>query len=291
MRSTPETITDWLEYSSVGGDELGLSLHEYETSLRIDLKSHLAFLEDHQPSSDRGGEPLGSSRAVVPVELAHQLRAVLDDTDLGGVPRGRRTAPGRSYIRLKRTTDGSTTEAVFSNRDLDVRLGLGPLMQTLDDIVAFVAETPYQAIRLSVLSAPGTSGDAFEIKVKNVGSQPVLLPDLMELTKRAANHPHHWFGVRVAEYPETPPGFTPPPFNWVRMEVAPALPASAARGLSSLAPGGELAFRTGALRKVASGVRHLVQAVFSSYAGDAVVDGRVVIRGRALSTALRWVPR
>jgi hypothetical protein len=113
----------------------------------------------------------------------------------------------------------------------------------------------------------------------------------MELARKSANHPHHWFGVRVAEYPETPPGFTPPPFNWVRVEVAPASPASGARGLSSLAPGSEIAFRTGALRKVASGVRHLVQAVFSSYAGDAVVDGRVVIRGRALSTALRWVPR
>lgn len=288
MRSTPETITDWLEYSSLGGAELGLSLHEYETSLRVDLKTSLAFLEAHQPSSERGGEPLGSSRAVVPVELAAQLRAVLDDIDLGGVPRGRRGL-GRSTIRLKRTTDASSVEAVFSNRDLDVRLGLGSLMQTLDDIVSFVAETPYQAIRLSVLPLP--SGDAFEVKVKNVGSELVLLPDLMELARKSANHPHHWFGVRVAEYPETPPGFTPPPFNWVRVEVAPASLASGAKGLSSLAPGSEIAFRSGALRKVASGVRHLAQAVFSSYAGDAVVDGRVVIRGRALSTALRWVPR
>jgi hypothetical protein len=291
MRSTPQTFTDWLEYSSVAGAELGLSLHEYETSLRIDLKSNLAFLEDHQPSSDRGGEPLGSSRAVVPVELAHQLREVLDDIDLGAVPRSKRNAPGRGHIRLKRTTDGSSAEAVFSNRDLDVRLGLGPLIQTLDDIVSFVAETPYQAIRLTLQPALGASGDAFEVKLRNVGSEPVFLPDLSELARKSADHPHHWFGVRVAEYPETPPGFTPPPFNWVRVEVAPAAPTSEGRGLTSLPPGGELAFRTAALRKVASGVRHLVQAVFSSYAGEAVVDGRVVIRGRALSTALRWVPR
>lgn len=290
MRSTPDTVTDWLEYSSLGGAELGLALHEYETSLRIDLNTHVAFLEDHQPSSDRGGEPLGSSRAVVPVELAHQLREVLGDTHLSEVPRSKR-ALGRSYIRLKRTTGGSSTEAVFSNRDLDVRRGLGPLMQTLDDIVSFVAETPYQAIRLSLSPRAGTSGDAFDVKVTNVGREPVLLPDLTELARRSPDHPHHWFGVRVAEYPETPPGFTPPPFNWVRVEVAPALPASGAKGLSSLAPGGEIEFRTGVLRKVASGVRHLVQAVFSSYSGEAVVDGRVVIRGRALSTALRWVPR
>jgi carboxymethylenebutenolidase len=39
MRRPPDTISDWLEYSSVGGPELGLSLHEYETSLRIDLKT------------------------------------------------------------------------------------------------------------------------------------------------------------------------------------------------------------------------------------------------------------
>jgi hypothetical protein len=288
MRSTPETISDWLEYSSVGGAELGLSLHEYETSLRIDLKTNLAFLEDHQPSSDRGGEPLGSSRAVVPVELADQLRAVLGDTDLGAVPRSKR-APGRSYIRLKRSTDGASAEAVFSNRDLDIRLGLGPLMQTLDDIVSFVAETPYQAIRLSV--QPTAGGEAFEVKVKNVGSEPVLLPDLLELSRRSSGQPHHWFGVRVAEYPEPPPGFTPPPFNWMRLEVAPLSPTSGARGLSRLEPGREIAFRTAALRKLASGVRHLVQGMFASYSGDAVVDGRVVIRGRALSTALRWVPR
>lgn len=291
MRSTPDISTDWLEYSSVAGAELGLSLHEYETSLRIDLTSNLAFLEDHQPSSDRGGEPLGSSRAVVPLELAHQLRQVLSDTDLRGVSRGKRNAPGRGYIRLKRTSGGSSAEAVFSNRDLDVRLGLGPLIQTLDDIVSFVAETPFQAIRLSLQPALGASGDAFEVKVKNVGSEPVYLPDLGDLARKTADHPHHWFGVRVAEYPETPAGFTPPPFNWVRVEVAPASVSSGSRGLSSLAPGDEIAFRTAALRKVASGARHLVQAVFSSYAGEAVVDGRVVIRGRALSTALRWVPR
>jgi hypothetical protein len=142
MRRPPDTISDWLEYSSVGGPELGLSLHEYETSLRIDLKTKLAFLEDHQPSSEHGGEPLGSSRASVPIELANQLRAVLDDTDLGSLPPARPSAPGRRYIRLKRTTDGSSAEAVFSNRDLDLRLELGPLMQTLDDLMSFVAESP-----------------------------------------------------------------------------------------------------------------------------------------------------
>lgn len=291
MRSAPETSSDRLEYSAIGGAELGLSLHEFETSLRIDLKTSVAFLEAHQPTSDRGGEPLGSSRAVVPAELAVQLREVLDDIDLGGVPRSKLNAPGRSTIRLKRTTDGSSTEAVFSNRDLDVRLGLGQLMQTLDDIVAFVAETPYQAIRLSLAAMPGATGEAFEVKLGNVGSEPVLLPDLAALGRRSASHPHHWFGVRIAEYPETPAGYTPPPFNWMRVEVAPASPALEPKGLSRLEPGQALAFRTGALRKVASGVRHLVQAIFSSYAGDAVVDGRVVIRGRALSTALRWVPR
>jgi hypothetical protein len=44
------------------------------------------------------------------------------------------------------------------------------------------------------------------------------------------------------------------------------------------------------MKRVAHGVRHLVQAVFSSYSGEAVLDGHLVIRGRALSTALRWIP-
>lgn len=289
MRSTPDTTSDRLEYSSVGGAELGLSLHEYETSLRVDLKSNLAFLEEHQPTSDRGGEPLGSSRAVVPAELAQQLRDVLGDTDLGGVPR-KRSGAGRSTVRIRRTSNGDSAEAVFASRDLDARRSLGPLLQTLDDIVAFVAETPYQAIRLSVLPASG-SALAFEVGVKNVGSEPVLLPDLMALGRKSEDDPHHWFGVRIAEYPETPAGFTPPPFHWVRLEVAPVSSAPGLKGLSRLDPGREIAFRTSALRNVAGGVRHLVQAMFSSYAGEAVVDGRIVIRGRALSTSLRWVPR
>lgn len=291
MRSTPDSSSDWLEYSSVGGAELGLALHEYETSLRIDLRSNVAFLEDHQPSSDRGGEPLGSSLAVVPADLAHQLREVLDDSDLGAVPRSKRAASAYSHVRLKRTTDGVSTEAVFSNRDLDVRLGLGPLMQTLDDIVAFVAETPYQAVRLSLQPISGATDAAFEVKLENVGREPVLLPDLVELSRKSMNHPHHWFGVRIAEYPETPAGFTPPPFNWLRLELLSSSLDPAPRGLFRLEPGRALTFRTGALRKLASGVRHLVQAVFSSYAGEAVVDGQIVIRGRALSKALRWVPR
>ena len=218
MRSTPEISSDWLEYSSIGGAELGLSLHEYETSLRIDLRTSVAFLEAHQPTSDRGGEPLGTSLAVVPADLAHQLREVLDDTDLDAVPRTRRGAPDRSYIRLKRSVDGESSEAVFSSRDLDVRRGLGPLMQTLDDIVAFVGEKPYQAIRLS-LSPAGATGEAFELEVRNVSSEPVLLPDLLELSRKSASHPHHWFGVRVAEFPETPPGFTAPGERGTRTAV------------------------------------------------------------------------
>jgi hypothetical protein len=287
MESPPATVSDWLEYSSVGGRELGLSLREYETSLRIDLKTNLAFLEDHQPTSDRGGEPLGTSRSVVPLVLARQLRDVLSTTDLASVPRSQRHNPGRSAVRLTRTTDGTKVEAVFSKRDLDTRSGLGPLMQTLDDIVAFVAETPFQAVRLSLELTAMPAGASFTVKVTNVGSQPVIVPDLAALARASSEHPEHWFGVRVAEYPEPPPGYTPPPFNWLRLEL---LPLSTWTGPQRLEPNDSLTFRTAAMKRVAHGVRHLVQAVFSSYSGEAVLDGHLVIRGRALSTALRWVP-
>jgi hypothetical protein len=287
MESPPATISDWLEYSSVGGRELGLSLREYETSLRIDLKSNLAFLESHQPTSDRGGEPLGTSRAVVPLALARQLREVLSATDLASVPKSQRNSSGRSAIRLTRTTDGTKVEALFAKRDLDAQSALAPLMQTLDDIVAFVAETPFQAIRLSIelIATPG--GASFAVKVTNVGSQPVMVPDLAALARAPSEHPEHWFGVRVAEYPEPPPGYTPPPFNWLRLEL---LPLSPGVGPQRLEPTDVLTFRTAAMKRVAPGIRHLVQAVFSSYSGEAVLDGHLVIRGRALSTALRWVP-
>jgi hypothetical protein len=287
MPSTPETITDWLEYSSIGGRVLGLSLHEYETSLRIDLKSHVAFLEDHQPTSDKGGEPLGTSRAVVPLDLANQLRDVLSGIDLANVPKSQRSAQSRSSIRVRRTTDGKAVEAVFSNRDLDILRGLGPLMQTLDDILAFVVETPYQAIRLSLEYTPSPTGGAFTVKITNVGREPVFLPDLADLARRSSDDPLHWFGVRIAEYPEPTPGYTPPPFHWVRIELI--VPSAPAKRLQRIDPQGELSFRTAPTKMVTPGIRHLVQAVFSSYAGEAVIDRRVVIRGRALSKALRWV--
>jgi hypothetical protein len=114
------------------------------------------------------------------------------------------------------------------------------------------------------------------------------VPDLAVLARAPSEHPEHWFGVRVAEYPEPPPGYTPPPFNWLRVELLPLL--SRERGPHRLEPGDALTFRTAALKRVASGIRHLVQAVFSSYSGEAVIDGHLVIRGRALSTALRWTP-
>jgi hypothetical protein len=288
MRSTPVPIRDWLEYSSVGGRELGLSLHEYETSLRIDLQGNVAFLEDHQPTSDKGGEPLGTSRAVVPLPLANQLRDVLAASDLASVPRSPRSGPGRSSIRIRHTTGSASVEAVFSNRDLDVLRNLAPLLQTLDDISAFVAETPFQAIRLSLESTPDAAALTFSVGVTNVGSEAVYLPDLAELARNSAGQPDRWFGVRVAEYPEPTPGFTPPPFDWVRVELAGPWPASSPPHL--LEPARKLAFRTVPVKRLAPGVRYLVQAVFSSYAGEAVLDGRVIIRGRALSTALRWTP-
>jgi hypothetical protein len=288
MRSTPAPPRDWLEYSSVGGRELGLALHEYETSLRIDLTSNVAFLESHQPTSDKGGEPLGTSRAVVPLDLANQLRDVLATTDLAGVPKSRRTGPGRSALRIKHSTGSSSVETTFSNRDLDALRALEPLLQTLDDISAFVAETPFQAIRLSLDLSPSPAGAAFTVDVTNVGSEAIHLPDLAELARKSGGHGDHWFGVRIAEYPEPAPGFTPPPFNWVRVELTGPWPASSP--LQRLEPSRKLAFRTGVIKRVAPDVRHLVQAVFSSYAGEAVLDGHLVIRGRALSTALRWTP-
>jgi hypothetical protein len=282
------SISDWLEYSAIGGRELGLALHEYETSLRIDLKGGVAFLEDHQPTSDKGGEPLGTSRAAVPRDLMDQLRELLDATDLASLPRSQRGGRGRSSVMVRRTIDGMSTEAAFSNRDLDVLRDLGPLLSTLDDIVAFVGETPYQAVRFS-LELPATAATSgFAVKVTNVGSEAVLLPDLAALARTPIDQPDHWFGVRVAEYPDPSPGYTPPPFHWVRIELL--APSAPERPLTLFEPGAQLTFRTGTPKKMASGVRHLVQAVFSSYAGEAVVDGRVVIRGRALSTALRWVP-
>jgi hypothetical protein len=83
-----------VEYAIEGGPEMEPGIHEIETSLRIRLDSGDAFLEQHQPSSEEGGEPLGTFKAALPAELMFRLRAALTDASLWSLPPSTAEGPG-----------------------------------------------------------------------------------------------------------------------------------------------------------------------------------------------------
>jgi hypothetical protein len=149
-----------------------------------------------------------------------------------------------------------------------------------------VTEHPQQAVALSMRHVAGAGAGAFEVTVKNVGKEPVALPDLATLGLTAGDHDRR-LGVRVAHYPESKPGVTDPPLSWVH------LPLAGPRGDGKpliLAPGAEVVKLTAPWVPAARG-RHLVQAVFASYGAAPVVEGKPAIRGRALSEAVEVVGR
>lgn len=279
------TIRDGLIYSSTSGRMLGEALQENETHLKVDLERGTGTLVQYQPSSDSEGEPLGTFRAALTTELLGELKSQLAAVNLRSVPGGQHGGPGVSAIRIQRMAKGAVVEASFGNRDLDTLRKLRPLLTAINDVTDFVAQSPYQAILLSVEVANGTP--VFTVKLRNVGTEVVALPDLAALASGAAGA-RHGFGVRVAARSKDVPGVTPAPLRW--KELALESPQAPARPPLRLQPGQELTFRTRALQSPEPGQRYLVQARLTSYAGPAAVDGDYVIRGRAHSSMLEWVP-
>ncbi len=275
-----------VEYAIEGGAEIAPGIHEIETSLRIRLDLGDAFLEQHQPSSEEGGEPLGTFKALLPAELLSRLRSASSDATLWSLPPSTGGGgPGSSVIRVRMSSDGVARELQVPSRDIDALGKIDPLLAILNDAVTETMAHPFQAVRLSVrLESPiGSHSLAFAISVKNVGTETVAVPDLKVFGGDVDEHSDRDLTLRVAAYPEERPGFTAPPLVWER--VAFATPG-AAPVLSLLAPGQEAIREPILWTPSHPGERHLAQAGFAFYGGPQVVEGHLVIKGRALSEAV-----
>jgi hypothetical protein len=107
-----ETAGQALPFESVGyAMESGFGrgagdLRESQTSLKIDLATGAALLSMHQPTSDEGGEPLGTFRTVLPGEWVARLQTQLGRSNLGAVKPGRPDGPGRGVIRIRTARQG-----------------------------------------------------------------------------------------------------------------------------------------------------------------------------------------
>jgi len=183
------------------------------------------------------------------------------------------------------SSDGVARELQVSSRDIDALGKIDSLLAILNDALTETMAHPFQAVRFSVRVQPfvGTDSPTFAISVKNVGTETVAVPDLKVFGGDVDEHSDRDLTLRVAAYPEERPGYTAPPLVWER--VAFTTPG-AAQVMSLLAPGQEATREPIAWKLSHPGGRHLAQAGFAFYGGPQVVEGHLVIKGRALSEAV-----
>ena len=273
-----------VEYTTEGGPDLGLGLHERETRLRIDLKTHVAFLNCHQPTSDQGGEALGTFRTTLAPEVVAQLQAALAEANLSQIPPGTGGGPGTSLIQLRARRGADNQSATFASRDMETLSRLQTLISLLDDASFATSQHPFQAIRLE-LETKKTADFAFTIRVKNVGTETVAIPDLETLGHESKDIREHGLGVRVATLPPARPGFTDPPLLWSRVALTGAPHPPAGKPVL-LPPGGEQTVHTASWSDKGHAGRIFVQGFYAFYDGPPVIDGHLMIRGHALSAGV-----
>lgn len=276
-----------VEYAIEGGPEMDRGLHEIETSLRIRLDSGDAFLEDHQPTSDEGGEPVGTFKAPLPAELLSRLRVALRDPTVWSLPPSTKRGFGDSLIRVRMVSNGVQHELEVSSGDIDALKKVERLLEILDHAATETMAHPFQAVRFVV--RPQTPARAraqiFAISVKNVGTKTVALPDIKVFGGDIKAHANRDLSLRVAAYPEEVPGQTGDPLVWKRLSFA----VGDSPGLTLLAPGQEVV-RERIVWIPKSRERHLAQAGFAFYGGPPVFKGALVIKGRALSELIEVTP-
>lgn len=175
-------------------------IHEIETSLRIRLDSGDAFLEQHQPSSEEGGEPLGTFRARLPAELLSRLRSASSDATPWSLPPSTVGGPGSSLIRIRMSSDGVGRELQVPSCDIDALGKIDILLEILNDALAETMAHPFQAVRFSVRVQPFIGGQSptFAISVKNVGTETVAVPDLKLFGGDVDEHSDRDLTLRVA---------------------------------------------------------------------------------------------
>src|SRR5581483_7465886 len=276
------------EYVIESGRELGSGIHETETRLRVDYDKNEAFLERHQPLSDEGGEALGTFRTELPADARDELLKGCAAVHLSSLPVGKSGGPGVSQIRLVEVSGARISKAEFSARDVPIIERADPILSVGNSLIGALGEHPFQAIRIKVRRlAEHSGGDTFEIDIENAGTQNVVVPDPHRLAALGTGEGSQGLGVRIAEYPAERPGYTAPPLVWSWLPVA---PSKTDAPLVSLAPGGRVAAVTVPWVSRKHAMRHLVQAVYAFYGEPVMLDGHLVIRGRALSEALEVTP-
>jgi hypothetical protein len=277
-----------VEYTTQGGSDLGGGLRERETSLRIDLANGVALVEHYQPSSEQGGEALGTFKAGVPPDLCANVREAVERSHLNDIRAGSHGGLGTTILCIRAIGGVDRQETRFSNRDVPTLTALQPLIHLLDEVRGIVIMQPLHAVTLGIKERRASADIVYDIAIKNVGTEAVALPGLLSLSASDPNqaHPQRWLGARIAAYPPERPGFTALPLAWSHLALA--MTGGEAYASIILESGATTTCQTRPWVPSAAG-RHLVQATFAFYAPPAPL-GPPLIRGCALSPAIEVEP-
>lgn len=278
---SPRGRTFTLLYTSEGGPELGAGLHERQTLLTIRSEDGSVFLEQHRSESDAAGAPIGTFRMVSEADPLEKLLEYADRERLENLAPPSGGGPGATVMEIRLEEGNRKIAKTLTSRDIPQIGQLEYFLYQLNQVMTAVRRTPYQAVRVTL--APDTASRRFVVGIENIGTANVCLFD-----PRTIGHttPERRTVVRFAELPEERPGVTSPPLRWTELPVQAAV--SATPSMVTLKAGERLTVPS-ASWTARSGVRYLVQGIWSDYTAPGQAAGCYFVRGAAFSENLKIV--
>jgi hypothetical protein len=283
--SVSQTQGFTIDYTVVGGPELGVGIREQDRRLTVDGAAGSAKLVSVRAGGDKPGAPIGTfAMQLDDAELA-KLSSVATSIDRSNLPPPSGGGPGTSTITLGFRSATESWDHAVNSLDRSGVAVFRDLFQPLNQLMGRLHAHPEEALRLEV---EHDSAGRFVLRLHNIGQSELAVLDPSTL---GTDGGRAWAGVQVSPFPEARPGVTPAPLQWERvgLEAAGSSPSGTGR-TSTVVPAGHSAeWKTTSWTPRASG-RHLVQAVVLDYAGPDRVDGRSRIRGALFSEGVEFTP-
>jgi hypothetical protein len=270
-----------LHYTSTGGPELAPSLHERQTSLTINGADGSVFLEQHRSESDEAGAPIGTFHMAADAEPLQKLLEYADKERLADLAPPTRGGPGTSVMTIGLEEGARKISKTLTSGDIPQIRQLEYFLYQLNQIMTAAKRSPHQAVRVTV--APDTTSRRFLVSIENIGSANVCFYDPRTIGRGS---PDRRAGVRFAELPQERPGVTSPPLQWAELQIQ----AENAPALVTLKAGERITVPTAAWTTARSGVRYLVQGVWSDYTYPIRAEACYAMRGAAFSENMKIVP-
>jgi hypothetical protein len=274
-----------LNYTSVGGPAMAAGLHERQTSLAVKGEDGSVFLEQHRSESDEAGAPVGTFRAVSDAEPLEKLLEYADKEQLANLAPPARGGPGTTVMSISLEVGTRKILKTLTSGDIPQIGQLEYFLYQLNQIMVAVRKSPYQAVRVAV--APDTASHRFLVSIENIGTANVCFFDPRTIVLAS---PARWAGIRYAHLPVERPGVTSPPLEWSELPIESTAANAASRPqVVTLKAGERLSMPTASWTTGRSGVKYLVQGMWSDYAGPVRAEGCYSMRGAAFSENLETV--